>query len=206
VIYAGFDSIRFIVVNICRTKGAFMKKFSFLLVAAILIGCGGGGGGSWDEGVGGLGGAVVTPQEGLTGQYTMTGVRYEFSDGLVATENDLVPWGGHMDIGNTTMDIQMTLLGNSTQTGGSYSTIWSSATAGEISDGYDSIPFTLSNGKMTLIFWDLEIDVGLTADVFLYWQKVSDSHVSKSIERESVGTNDVNIFGSISRFMKSHMK
>jgi hypothetical protein len=136
----------------------------------------------------------------------MTGIRYEFSNGLVATEKDMVPWSGHIDIGQKTMSIQMTLLGQSTNTGGPYSALWSSATGGTISDGTDSIPFTLSNGKLTLFFLDMVIDVGITADVYLYWQKVSDSHVNQSPVRDSVGTNDGNISGSISRFLMSIMQ
>lgn len=172
-----------------------MKKFSFLLVATLLLGCGGGGGG----------GGSTNANE-LTGQYTMTGVRYEFSNGLVATERDLVPWSGHADIGHTTMGIQFTLLGESTSAGGSYSATWSSATAGTIFDGSDSIPFTFSNGDLTLIFPDLVVDVGLTADVFLYWHKISDSHVNQSPEMEFLGTRDGTISGTISRLLKSVMK
>jgi hypothetical protein len=177
-----------------------LRKLSFSLVAIFLIGIGCGGGG------GGGGGNDGGTQAELPGQYTMTGIRYEFNNGLVATEKDFVPWGGQADIGHTTLGLQMTLLGETTNVGGSYSATWSSATGGTIFDGSDSIPFTLSNGDLTLIFPDLFIDVGLTADVFIYWHKVSDSHVNLSPDRESVGTNDVNIFGSLSQFMKSVMK
>lgn len=159
----------------------------------VLVGCGGGGGGG-------------NTQAELPGQYTLTGIRYEFSNGLVATENDLVPWSGHADIGQTTMGIEIIALGESINVGGPYSPIWSSATAGTISDGSDSIPFTLSNGNLTLIFPDLVIDVGLTADVFLYWHKISDSHINQSPVRESVETNGVNSLESISQMLKSLMK
>ena len=184
-----------------------MKKFFSLLVAAILVGCGGGDGGG---GVGILGGGGVlggdTTQEALTGTYTLTGIRFEYSNGLIATEKDLAPWSGFADIGNTELDIQFAILGVTTQAGGPYSATWSSNTSGYISDGSDTIDFTLSGGTLTLIFANLDVDVGVTADAFLIYQKVSNNHTNKSVERESLRTNNLNVTGSIKQLMKSLIK
>ena len=185
-----------------------MRKFfsthhhtSSLLVflAMIFLSCGGGGGGD------GGGGGVVTQGE-LTGQYTMTGLTGISSDGLVVTEEDAVPWSGFIDIGPTTMTIQLTLSGDTTQTGGTYTATWSSDTTGLISDGYDTIDFTLSGGQLTLHFGNLDLGDGRTADMWLYYQKVSDSYTSMSVKSESVGPNDINLFESISQLMKSLVK
>ena len=183
-----------------------MRKLSSLLVAFLLIGIGCGGGGGDGGGITGGEAGTNPTREALTGKYMMTGITFSYSNGLVATEKDLAPWSGSMDIGPTTTSGVWTILGDTSLVGGPYTATWTSDTGGTISEPGYSFYFTLSGGKLTFHFEKLAVDTGVTADAWIYWQKYSDSYTSKSLEIESIGTNDVNISESINQLMQSLVK
>ncbi len=172
-----------------------MRKIVFLFFLSFLIGCGGGGGGS-----------SVTSQS-LPGTYVLTGFTAITNIGETITEKDAPPgsWSGSMDIGNTEIGIRLTLDGESDNFTGLYSATWTSPTTGTIFDGYDTIDFTYNGADFTWIYYDYQIDVGLTADMYIHWRKTSDSHVNLSIKGESIPNNDnrlpESVFSNISSIL-----
>ncbi len=164
-----------------------------------MVSCGGGGGGGDSVG-------SVTPQEELAGQYALAGFTLSASNGQTVTEQDATSWGGDIDIGHINLDFTLQIEGDITNAGGQYTVTWTSPTGGTINDGFDTISFTLSGGNLTWYYNNWDYGNGLTADMWIYWHKYSNNHTNLSPERESIGTNNMNISRSIMELMKSLVK